>query len=64
MKASFSSMTVYGYTLLDNAGAICPDACVEPHGRVYASCLFVQQYLAKKSITPTRIYNRRLPSWV
>lgn len=25
--------------------AHCPDACVEPHGRVYASRLFTQQHL-------------------
>ena len=41
-KVSFTSMTVYGYTLLDSAGAHCPDACVEPHGRVYASYFFSQ----------------------
>ena len=28
-------MKVYGYTLLDSAGAHCPDACVEPHGWDY-----------------------------
>jgi len=44
IKASFTSMKVYGYTLLDSAGAHCPDVCVEPHGRVYASCLFTQQH--------------------
>ncbi len=27
-------MTVYGYTLLDSAGAHCPDACAEPHGGI------------------------------
>jgi len=37
-------MTVYGYTLLDNAGAYCPDACAESHGWVYASSLFSQQH--------------------
>ena len=42
-KVSISSMTVYGYTLLDSAGAHCPEACVEPHGGVHASCLFTQQ---------------------
>jgi len=37
-------MTVYGYTLLDSAGAHCPDAWVEPHGWVYASRLVTLQY--------------------
>ena len=42
-KASFTSMTVYGYTLLDSAGAHCSDACVEPHGGGYTSRLLTQQ---------------------
>jgi len=28
-------MTVYGYTLLDSAGAHYPDACIEPNGWNY-----------------------------
>ena len=47
IKTSFTSKTVYGYTLLDSAGAYCPDACVEPHGWVHAPGLFILQYYYK-----------------
>ena len=34
--------------------AYCPDACIEPHGRVYASRLFTQQHY---TTTEPIIYN-------
>ena len=45
IKASFTSMTVQDVPYSTMQDAHCPDACVEPHGRVYASCLFAQQHL-------------------
>jgi len=44
IKVSFTRMAVYGNTLLDSAGAYCPDSCVKPQGRVYASHLFTRQH--------------------
>ncbi len=38
-------MTVQDVPYSTMQDAHCPDACVEPHGRVYASRLFTQQHL-------------------
>ncbi len=45
IKVSFISMTVQDVPYSTMQDAHCPDACVDPHGRVYAYCLFTQQHL-------------------
>ncbi|ALO36120.1 hypothetical protein CMT41_16315 [Colwellia sp. MT41] len=48
IKASFTNKTVYGYTLLDSAGAHCPDVCAEPHGWDYVQD---ERYIAVTDVT-------------